>query len=109
MNALLLVLNFMLHRPGSVSPLVFYFARRQRRLLGGFGVFGLIRAHRDTYGYEVFAGWPWAPMLDCNPDWYSLTSAEARLLYDAILSCVTGTCGYDNKLALRRKALGGAA
>jgi hypothetical protein len=102
MKGMKLLLAFFLRRAGSCTALYAYFNMRRHSFLGVGGVycgmFGLVRVQSDIYGYEVRLGWPgFAPMLDCSPAFYGLTSEQADTLFDAILSCVPGSVRYVDK------------
>ena len=111
-KGLILVWNFLRRRKGSLDPLCEYFESRRRQLFGHVqyvGMFGLVRVHNDCYGYEVRIGWPWAPMLDSEPAYYGLTSAQSDRLLDAVLSCVPSSCAYADKQVRQGRMIGDAS
>ena len=112
MKGVRLIWNFLQRRRCSFEPLCEYFENRQRALSGHIqyvGLFGLVRVQNDCYGYEIHIGWPWAPMLDLEPAYYGLTSAQADRLFEAILSCVPGSCAYADKQVRQGRMIGDAS
>jgi hypothetical protein len=110
----ILTRNLLRRKPGSLDALVRYFESRTTQLsrIAGrdyVGCLGFVRVCNDICGYEVKLGLsPGAELLDCCPAYYGLTDEQAELLYDAILSCVPGSCAYAEKQVRQGRMIGAA-
>ena len=81
------------------AELLTYFQNRRKPIRHVVALWGTVRVNCDIYGYEVRLGLG-AELLDCNPNYYGLSCAQGKALYNAILSCVPGTVDFMEKHAL---------